>query len=117
METILVVDDDDRVRVAVQDMLEMMGYTVLDTGNPRVALRLVEHLTIHLLLTDLVMPLLGGMELAGRVAVLSPQTKVLLMSGSIVSDARRHPSIAKPFTPDELAERVRHVLAQPAPCR
>jgi len=119
VETILVVDDDDRVRVAVQDMLEMMGYTVLDTGNPRVALRLVEHLTIHLLLTDLVMPLLGGLELAGRVAVLSPQTKVLLMSGSIVSDAtaRRHPSIAKPFTPDELAERVRQVLAQPAPCR
>ena len=119
METILVIDDDARVRGAVQEMLETMGYIVLDTGNPQVALRLVEHLTIHLLLTDLVMPLLGGLELARRVAVLSPQTKVLLMSGSIVSDptARRHPSIAKPFTPDELAERVRQVLAQPAPCR
>jgi len=113
VKTILLVDDNDRVREAVQEMLEMMGYTVLATGNPRTALHLVGRRTIHLLLTDLVMPLLGGLELARRVAVLSPQTKVLLMSGSALSDAstRRHPSIAKPFTPNDLAERVRQVLA------
>ena len=85
-------------------------------SNPRTALHLVGHRTIHLLLTDLVMPLLGGLELARRVAVLSPQTKVLLMSGSALSDAstRRHPSIGKPFTPNDLAERVRQVLADGA---
>jgi len=90
----------------------MRGYTVLDTGDPQVALDLTKKHAIHLLLADVVMPLMTGPELARRVQALSPQTKVLLMSGSTVSDATAsgYPFIAKPFTPDELARKVREVI-------
>jgi len=111
VETILVIDDQDRVRVVIREMLQMKGYTVLDTGDPQAALDLTKKHAIHLLLADVVMPLMRGPELARRVQALSPQTKVLLMSGSSVCDASGYPFIAKPFTPDALAARVRHVLA------
>ena len=111
VETILVIDDQDRVRVVIREMLQMKGYTVLDSGDPQVALDLTKKHAIHLLLADVVMPLMRGPELARRVQALSPQTKVLLMSGSSVSDASGYPFIAKPFTPDALAARVRQVLA------
>jgi len=113
VETILVIDDQDRVRVVIREMLQMRGYTVLDTGDPQVALDLTRKHAIHLLLADVVMPLMRGPELARRVQALSPQTKVLLMSGSSVYDATDsgYPFIAKPFTPDALAARVRQVLA------
>ena len=112
VETILVIDDQDRVRVVIREMLQMRGYTVLDTGDPQVALDLTKKHAIHLLLADVVMPLMRGPELARRVQALSPQTRVLLMSGSTVSDATAsgYPFIAKPFTPDELARKVREVI-------
>jgi len=112
VETILIIDDQDRVRVVIREMLQMEGYTVLDTGDPQVALHLTKEHAIHLLLADVVMPLMRGPELARRVQVLSPQTRVLLMSGSTVSDATAsgYPFIAKPFTPDALACKVREVL-------
>src|SRR5437667_7447175 len=69
----------------------------------------------HLLLTDVVMPRMKGTELADRVKTLSPQTKVLLMSGYSVSGVAGRPLIGKPFTGDQLAERVREVLTQPSP--
>ena len=111
VETILVIDDQDRVRVVIREMLQMKGYTVLDTGDPQAALDLTKKHAIHLLLADVVMPLMRGPELARRVQALSPQTKVLLMSGSSVCDASEYPFIAKPFTPDALAATVRQVLA------
>ncbi|PYN83167.1 MAG: hypothetical protein DMD96_03155 [Candidatus Rokuibacteriota bacterium] len=111
-ETILVIDDQDRVRVVVREMLQMKGYTVLDTGDPQEALQLTEKHAIRLLLADVVMPVMTGTELARRVQAISPQTRVLLMSGSTVFDAAAsgYPFIAKPFTPDALAARVRQVL-------
>jgi len=94
-------------------MLQTKGYTVLDTGDPQVALQLTEKHAIRLLLADVIMPVMTGTELARRVQAISPQTRVLLMSGSTVSDAAAsgYPFIAKPFTPDALAARVRQVLA------
>ncbi len=117
MQTILVVDDDDGVRALVRDILVLEGYTVLDTSDPQEALRIATQHAIHLLLTDVVMPLMRGTELARRLEAISPQTKVLLMSAYTPGevDASRHPFIAKPFTIDALAEKVRQVLAQPSP--
>ena len=116
METILVVDDEDHVRVVARGMLETKGYTVLDTGDPQMALHWVKSgVCFHLLLVDVVMPRMKGTELANRLKTLSPQTKVLLMSGYVVSGVAGYPFIAKPFTGDQLAERVREVLTRPSP--
>jgi len=69
------------------------------------------------LLTDVVMPLMKGTELAQRFQTVSPDTKVLLMSAYKVADiaASELPFIAKPFTPEALLERVRQLLAPPSP--
>ena len=116
METILVVDDEDQVRVVARGMLETKGYTVLDTGDPQMALHWVKSgVCFDLLLVDVVMPRMKGTELASRLKMLSPQTKVLLTSGYVVSGVAGYPFIAKPFTGDQLAERVREVLTRPSP--
>ena len=117
MKTILVVDDDDGVGALVRDILVLEGYTVLDTSDPQEALRIASQQAIHLLLTDVVMPLMRGTELARRLEAISPQTKVILMSAYTPGEvnASRRPFIAKPFTIDALAEKVRQVLAQPSP--
>lgn len=119
METILVVDDEDDVRALARDVLETRGYTVLDTGDPRHALRIArEHSTsIDLLLTDVVMPLMNGPQLAERLLELRPGTKILFMSSFEVSGilAPNTPFIAKPFNIDELARRVRQVLDRRSP--
>lgn len=117
MATILVVDDEDDVRSFVRRALEAKGYTILDTSDPQHALRIASQQPAHLLLTDVVMPLMKGTELARRLQALSPSTKVLLMSAYALSDvtASAYPLITKPFTSDALADRVRQVLNQPSP--
>jgi hypothetical protein len=118
METILVVDDEEDIRAVVRKMLEAEGYTVLDAGDPQQALRLATQQPVHLLLTDVVMPLLRGTELAQRVRAVSPWTKVLLMSAYKVSEvtASGYAFIPKPFTPDVLVAQIRQLLlAQPSP--
>ncbi len=116
-ETILVVDDEADIRTVVRRMLTAKGYVVLETADPHEALRIAGQHPVHLLLTDVVMPLMKGTELAQRLRARSPWTKVLLMSAYKVSDvtASGLPFIAKPFSPDALADRVRQVLAQPSP--
>src|SRR3977135_1485078 len=81
-ESILVVDDDPKVLALVVDILEMARYTVLSTADPRHALRLVRTYEgpIHLLLPDVVMPLMNGLQLAAEVQALRPEAKILLMS-------------------------------------
>lgn len=83
-ETILVIDDEEDVRAVVRVMLEREGYTVLDTGDPQQAIRTARQQPVHLLLTDVVMPLMKGTELANRLQSVSASTKVLLMSGYAV---------------------------------
>ena len=117
-ETILLVEDDDAVRLSTLKLLCRAGYTVLDAASPLEALRLAErHPTIPLLLTDVVMPQMHGDELARRVKALRPAIKVIHMSG-YTDDARlrdgRLPHgdafLAKPFTPDALTRTIRTVL-------
>ena len=117
METVLVVDDEDDIRTVVGAMLKAQGYTVLDTRDPQQALRLAAQQPVNLLLTDVIMPLMRGTELAQRLQSISPWTKVLLMSAYMVAEVTTsgQPFITKPFTPEALVEKVRQVLAQPSP--
>src|SRR5713101_1880723 len=90
METILVVDDESDVCELARDCLVAAGYRVLEATDGEEALRIAEAHTepIHLLLTDVIMPRLNGVELAGRLTRLRPDTKVLYMSGFAVVGAQ-----------------------------
>jgi DNA-binding response OmpR family regulator len=118
-ESILVVEDDDSVRGFVQTVLEARGYRVLAAANADDAvLQAVRHDgPIGLLLTDVVMPGMSGADLAARLREIAPDVKVLFVSGytenTIVHHGVLDPGVsflAKPFSPDALAERVRAEL-------
>jgi PAS domain S-box-containing protein len=121
-ETILLAEDELMVRGVVRGMLELLGYTVLEARQGQEALRICQEQqgTIHLLLTDVVMPGMNGHELAEKVTVLRPETRVLYMSG-YTDDAIIQQGVlkegtaflAKPFTPDALAKKLRQVLDAP----
>jgi two-component system, cell cycle sensor histidine kinase and response regulator CckA len=117
MEIVLVVDDEPDIRAVVRGMLTARGYTVLDTGDPQQAIRVATQQAVHLLVTDVVMPLMKGTELARRIQEVSPWTKVLLMSAYKVAEVTTSglPFIAKPFTPEALVDKVRQILAAPSP--
>jgi len=119
-ETILLVEDDAQVRGVNRVILRRNGYTVLEAPNGVAALELGEAYAerIDLLLTDLVMPRMGGYELAERLLALRPELKVLYVSGYSESAAAprfgREPGVAfaqKPLTPDVLLRKVREVLS------
>ncbi len=118
-ETILLVEDAQRVRAVVREILEMSGYAVLEARHGAEALEVSNRHAgaIHLLVTDVVMPQMSGRELAQRLATLRPDLKVLYMSGYTDDAIVRHGVLAsgiaflsKPFTPDALALKVREVL-------
>ncbi len=115
-ETILVVDDDDDIRAVAHQALVAQGYLVLETGHPQQAIRMARQQRIDLLLTDVIMPIMKGTELADRIQSVSPSTKVLLMSGYQTSDIAPsgRPFLAKPFSIDGLARRVREALDRPS---
>jgi two-component system, cell cycle sensor histidine kinase and response regulator CckA len=118
-ETILLAEDDASVRTTTARCLRDLGYTVLETTNGDDAFGVAQAYDgmIDLLLTDVVMPCMGGPLLAERLATLRPGIRVLFMSG--YADAITvHPGrisnnvalIQKPFLPAELARKVREVL-------
>jgi two-component system, chemotaxis family, CheB/CheR fusion protein len=117
-EVVLLVEDEDLVRQLVRRILQGCGYVVLGARNGREALTLCETHPgpIHLLLSDVVMPELGGRELAERAAILRPDIKVLFMSGHTQDVVLREgikkgtPFLEKPFTTSKLANKVREVL-------
>jgi len=123
-ETVLLVEDEDMVRALAQAILERCGYHVLTARNVPDALRLAQERQepIHLLLTDTIMPVMNGPELAKQVRSLRPETKVLFMSGYtdkvIGYTAVLEPGTAflqKPFTPQTLTQKVYEVLNVPEP--
>jgi two-component system cell cycle sensor histidine kinase/response regulator CckA len=118
-ETILLVEDEEMLRHLARLVLRGHGYTVLEAGHGAEALSLCQSHdgVIDLLVTDVVMPVLGGRELADRLAVLRPDTKVLYVSGYTDDAVVRNGIVAeqvrflpKPFTPSTLAAAVRAVL-------
>ena len=119
-ETVLLVEDEDAVRQMAQEILRLSGYKVLDANNGAEAVKVSEQHqgAIDLMLTDVVMPQIGGRELAERLSVTRPDMRVLYMSG-YTDDAFVHHGVLdgraafleKPFTPDALALKVREVLA------
>ena len=115
-QTILVVDDDADLRSVAEVALESFGYHVLETGDPLKAIQLVKAQPVDLLLTDVIMPLMKGTDLADRVQGVSPRTKVVLMSGYMTSDVAPsgRPFLAKPFELDTLQKRMREVLDRPS---
>jgi CheY-like chemotaxis protein len=122
--TILLVDDTEGLREMIRRVLVGFGYTVLVAADGPQALSVSEnyHGQIDLLLSDVVMPGIGGPELAIRLRMRRPSLRVLLMSGfdehSLAAGGAGYASfIAKPFRPELLAEKVRSVLGASEPAR
>ncbi len=118
-EAILLVEDDETVRRTAADMLTGIGYRVLSAEDVNNCVRMVkEHAgPIHMLLTDVIMPHMNGMELYKEIKPLRPDLKVLFMSG-YTSDVIAHHGILeegvnfiqKPFSLQALSQKVRQVL-------
>jgi two-component system, cell cycle sensor histidine kinase and response regulator CckA len=119
--TILLVEDEPGVRDSAAEYLSESGYTVLKAGRGTEALAIAERyeLPIDLLLTDLVMPQMSGVELAKRIAEMRPQVEIIFMSGysnNLLSAQQmadpKHVLLRKPFSLSILGERVREILGQ-----
>jgi PAS domain S-box-containing protein len=118
-ETILLVEDEESLCRLTRSLLVQSGYTVLETKNGAQALQIAhQHQgTIHLLLTDVVMPGMSGRVLAENIVLLRPDTNVLFMSGYTDYAVTAHELLEagtfllqKPFTRDALTRKVREVL-------
>jgi PAS domain S-box-containing protein len=120
-ETVLVVEDQEMLREMISEALRAQGYEVLPARDAVEAQHVAARHTraIHLLLTDLVMPGMGGRELARRLLASRQTTRVLYMSGYTGEAVARHgieeglPFLEKPFTTVALARRIRKVLDDP----
>jgi PAS domain S-box-containing protein len=117
-ETVLLVEDEDAVRLLAARVLTAQGYAVLEARNGQEALELLDREgPIDLLLTDVVMPEMSGPELVDHISRSRPDVGVVYMSGYAEGDKQQfsvrnspHPFLQKPFSPESLALRVREAL-------
>jgi two-component system, cell cycle sensor histidine kinase and response regulator CckA len=118
-ETILLVEDEEAVRSLSRHVLQSCGYKLLEAANGREAMQVGERIRepIHLIVTDVVMPEMGGRELVDQFLVHHPETRVLYVSGYtedvVIRHGVMHANVAfmhKPFTTSALAQKVREVL-------
>jgi CheY-like chemotaxis protein len=123
-ETIMVIDDDQGVRTLVREVLERAGYHVVEAVDGLDALESLAHLDVPpaLVVTDVMMPRLGGRRFAERYQKRYDGAPVLYMSGFAEDDVEdpwpvSAPFLAKPFTPALLLSSVREVLDRPTPIR
>ncbi len=119
VETILLVEDEKAVRELIAEMLKRQGYRILKAADPIEALEVSRRYqgTIHMLLTDVIMPQMSGRQLAGQLVPTRPGMKVLYLSGYTENAIVHHgvleadvEFLAKPFSHHALSEKVRDVL-------
>jgi CheY-like chemotaxis protein len=120
-ETVLIVEDDEQVRTLMRTILRRKGYDVLEAANGEDALLVSERHAgeIHLLVSDVLMPMMSGTELVARIGPTRPQMKVLYVSGytedTIIhrgtQDDGAFAFFQKPITPAAFLQKVREVLA------
>ncbi len=118
-ETVLLVEDEPEVRSLVQRILKTQGYTVVTAANPDEALAVAREFkgAIQLMVTDVVMPGMSGLQLAERLVPTRPDMRVLFVSGYTDDAMGPHgilepgkAFLQKPFTPSALARKIRDVL-------
>jgi CheY-like chemotaxis protein len=118
-ETILLVEDEEMVRELVSEVLSQSGYTVIEAEDGEEALERFAEQEGHvdLLVTDVLMPRMGGKELAERAKAANPDLKVLFMTGFSDEAAKQQglwvdefAYIQKPFTVNSISEKVREVM-------
>ncbi|HEV7501239.1 MAG TPA: ATP-binding protein, partial [Vicinamibacteria bacterium] len=121
-ETIVLVEDEDGLRSLIREVLEDAGYRVIDAADPEHGLAAVrgEKGGIHILMTDVILPQMRGTELAERVRQISPDVRVLFMSGYTDQAIGQHAALSpgahflqKPFSLSALLEKVRVVMESP----
>lgn len=123
MSHLLVVDDDEQFRGFVVAMLRKRGFTVTEASNGRRALRLLETERFDVIITDIVMPDMEGLEAIRHFRVAAPETKIVAMSGGGSGDvdylhfAAEFGAVAtlnKPFTPTEIVDIVSRLIPEKA---
>lgn len=118
-ETLLLVEDEAAVRRSTREFLALGGYIVLEARDGEEALRIAKEYRgpIHVVVTDVVMPRMGGAKLAAELAIVRPDAQVLFVSGYAENTVLRHGAIdvatrflQKPFSLKALARKIREVL-------
>jgi CheY-like chemotaxis protein len=115
-ERILVVDDSEAILKVVGRVLGERGYDITVDDRPTEALERLRHKQVDLMLVDILMPEMNGMQLVKKALALHPDIKVLMMTGYSSADILKQateaklPVLWKPFTPSALIEKVREVL-------
>jgi CheY-like chemotaxis protein len=116
LPTILVVDDEPGIRTMIQFELSQQGYDILTAESGAKALEILNGRTVNLILTDMRMPQMDGLELVSRVRQILPTIPIVLMTGFVeervrkVQEQKVSGTLNKPFTIDQLAEMVHKVL-------
>jgi CheY-like chemotaxis protein len=125
LETVLLAEDEGAVRTLLHEHLQELGYRVLEAANGTQALEIArQHINeIDIVVTDVVMPKMGGRELAAQLRLLRPEIKIVLMTGyteAAVCDELRAAGLellAKPFSRRALAGKLREMLDSRQPAR
>ena len=119
--TILLVDDEELLRAGVQEMLEMSGYTVITATNGHEAMACLKQNAIDLVITDLVMPKMDGVDFVEQLRQIWPNVPVIVVSGSTRNIMQRYgiesiqvpgadASLSKPFKGVDLMSQIKELL-------
>lgn len=119
IETILMVEDQEELRVVSRKVLELHGYVVLEASDGQSAIEKCKSHDgpIHLMITDIVMPRMGGVKLAPRVNLMRPNMKILYVTGYPEGPYSQrnlpegiHHFLEKPYTPGTLVKKIKEIL-------
>ena len=119
-ETVLIVDDDPMILTFIEEEIGQYGYKSILANSAEEALALAEKERVDLLLTDIMMPGINGIDLAKQFAALNPEIKILFMSGYVCPSiahqgtaGSEYAFVQKPFAPNVLVKKIRKALSGP----